>query len=91
MNKVIIDDKTVRVEDTKLAVGLAAINKPTPVWAKWIFRGTLIVTTVLSAWVAATGLVAPEVKNEILLVFKGLDALAFGASKMFGLKLDEDK
>jgi len=87
--KVIIDNVAVPISETKVTFG--AVNSITPPFAKWIFRGTLLVTSVLTIWVAATALISEPNKLEIILVFKALDALAFGLSKMFGITLDENK
>ena len=87
--KIIIDNKTVAIEDTKVTFG--AINAVTPPFAKWIFRSTLILTSVVSFWIASTGLVSEANKLEIVLALKGLDLLVFGFSKMFGITIDESK
>lgn len=87
--KILVDNKVVPLEDTKVVFG--AINSVTPTWAKWIFRATLILTSVLSFWIASTGLISEPIKLEIVLALKGLDLLTFGFSKMFGITLDETK
>ena len=87
--KVLVDGQPVNKSETKVTFG--AVNSTTPVWAKWIFRGTLLVTSVLTIWIASTGLISEPNKLEIILVFKALDALAFGLSKMFGITLDDSK
>lgn len=87
--KVIVEGQAVPISETKVKFG--AINSTTPQFAKWIFRGTLLVTSVLTIWVASTALISEPNKLEIILVFKALDALAFGLSKMFGITLDDTK
>ena len=87
--RILVDNKIVPLEDTKVVFG--AINSATPGWAKWIFRATLILTSVLSFWIASTGLISEPIKLEIVLALKGLDLLTFGFSKMFGITLDETK
>jgi len=89
MNKVLVNNKAVPLEETKVTFG--AINATTPNWAKWLFRGTLILTSVVSFWIASTGLVSEANKLEIVLALKGLDLLVFGFSKMFGITIDESK
>jgi len=87
--KVIVDGQAVNKSETK--VSFLAVSATTPDWAKWIFRGTLLVTSVLTIWIASTALISEANKLEIILVFKALDALAFGLSKMFGITLDDSK
>lgn len=62
-----------------------AIQGKSPSWATYTFRTVIILTTALSAWVAATNLITEEAKFEIVLVFKGLDTVVWGLSRMFGV------
>lgn len=89
MAKVLVENKAVNVEDTKVTFG--AITATTPIWAKWMFRGTLIVTSVLTFWIAATNIITESNKFEAVLVLKAIDLLVFGFSKLFGVTVDEDK
>ena len=89
MGKVIVDNKAVNIEDTKVTFG--AVSATTPVWAKWMFRGTLIVTSVLTIWIAATGIISEPNKLEAVLALKLIDGLVFGFSKLFGITVDESK
>lgn len=73
---------------TKFATG-EALNAPTPLWATYVFRTVIILTTVLSAWVAATNLIDEGNKFEVILVLKGLDTLTWGLSRMFGVVKDD--
>lgn len=67
------------------------LTKETPTWAKWLFRITLGITTVSVFWVAGTTLIADAAKVEVMLGLKTLDAAVYTFSKMFGVKVDEDK
>lgn len=86
MEKVIIDNKTVPVEDTKVKFGFAAITKPTPELAKKIFRIVL--------YVAALGNIIVDIFPEIPLEVKGMIAmysvkavaLVHAITKLFGLE-----
>ena len=60
------------------------INEPTPLWAKWMFRVTAIVTTAIAFYVAGSTFVRPEYKTEALLGLKSLDMIVLGFSKLFG-------
>jgi hypothetical protein len=64
-----------------------SFSRKTPMWAKWAFRITFILTTGISAWVAATNLVDEATKYEVTILLKlVIDPLVYGASKFFGLK-----
>lgn len=80
--KVLIDNHAVNLSETKTVLSLSA---PTPSWAKWVFRSSLIVTSAITLVVAGTQLITEANKFEALLILKGIDALAYGFSKMFGV------
>jgi hypothetical protein len=76
---------------TKTKFGLNQVNTETPMWAKWMFRITFIITTALTAWIAATNLFPQDTKYEITLFLKlMIDPVIFGVSKLFGINLKED-
>ena len=81
--KVLIDNKPVNVSETKVQFG--AVSSPTPLWAKWLFRSVFIITSAITLVVAGTQLISEAYKFETLLILKGIDALALGFSKMFGV------
>lgn len=66
------------------------INSPTPMWAKWMFRITAIVTTAISFYVAGSTLVLPQYKTEILLLLKSIDMVMLGFANMFGTTTNEN-
>lgn len=74
-----------------MAFGLKQLKSETPLWAKWVFRVTLIVTTVLSFWIAGTNLISDNIKLEIIQALKTLDVLVFAISKLFGINIEEAK
>lgn len=81
--KVIIDDKAIPVEDTK--VTFPSIGTPTPQWAKNVINITTRVTAAFAIFLAATNLIGEEWKFEILLGLKALDFLVVEIGKLFGL------
>lgn len=88
--KVIVQvDKALPKSETKVVFG--ALNKPTPIEAKWVFRGTLIVTSVVAFWIGGTKLVEESNKLEIVQALKALDLLVFGFSKMFGIVPNDEE
>lgn len=76
----------------KQSFGLNQVSSTTPLWAKWFFRIIFLLTKVIVAYIAATNLISPELKYEITLILTlVIDPLAFGFSKMFGIKSDEEQ
>lgn len=87
MKKILIDNKAVNAADTEVTFG--AFNSPTPQWAKLMFTIVVALTTVLSAWVAATNLVAENWKFETILILKGVDTLALIIRNAFGITISD--
>lgn len=71
-------------KEVKQSFGLGQIGNVTPLWAKWMFRGTMVLTTVVGFYIAATTLVPEAAKTEILLGLKAVDMFMLGVSKLFG-------
>lgn len=86
-DKVIINNQAVPIENTKVVFG--NIQGPTPQWMTWAFRGTIVFTTAISAWIAATNLISEDIKFELILILKFVDTGVWGVGKLFGLKKDE--
>lgn len=76
---------------TKTSFGLNQVGNTTPQWAKWMFRGTIVVTAVIAFWVGGTSTLSSELKEEMLLMLKAIDMAVFGLSKMFGIEITNDK
>lgn len=77
------------MSETKFGPG--QITTQTPMWAKWMFRITFILTTAVTGWVAATNIFPQETKYEITLALKLLiDPVVYGLSKMFGVQTKDD-
>lgn len=66
-----------------------ALNTPTPTWAKNMFRITFVLTSALTIFLAGTNLFTEEIKYELMLALKSLDAVVYGLSKMFGVEREE--
>lgn len=87
--KVLVDNKAVDIDKTKVTFG--AISSTTPQWAKWVFRSVFILTSVATFIIAGDAQIKPDLAVRIGVYLKGLDLLAFGFSKLFGVTLDEQK
>lgn len=74
----------------KQTFGFDQVNLTTPSWAKWFFRIVFLFNKIIMAYIAATNLISPEAKYEITLFLTlVIDPLAYGFSKMFGIKFEE--
>jgi hypothetical protein len=69
--------------------GTEQVAKQTPMWAKWMFRSTLLLTTAIAMYVAGTTLIGQTAKLEIVLLLKCIDPLMLGFSKMFGVEIEK--
>jgi len=67
-----------------------ALESPTPTWAKNMFRITFIVTSAATVFIAGTNLVPENIKYELMLALKSLDAIIYGLSKMFGVEREQN-
>lgn len=84
--QIVVTGTPVETSDTKTVFG--AFNAPTPLWATWMFRGVFGLTTIVAFWIAGTSLIDQDIKFEVGLALKTLDAVVFLFSKMFGIVLD---
>ena len=87
--KVLVDNNAVDIDKTKVTFG--AVSAVSPQWARWLFRGTLVVTSVATFIIASDTTIKAEIALRISVYLKGLDLLVFGFSKLFGVTLDETK
>lgn len=69
---------------------MKALTNATPTWAKRMFRITFILTSAAAIFVAGTNLFSEEIKYEVMLSLKTVDAIIFGFSKMFGVEIKEE-
>jgi hypothetical protein len=71
--------------------GITQVGNETPLWAKWMFRITFIITTALTGWIAATSLFPQETKYEITIFLKlFVDPVIYMVSKLFGIDLKQE-
>lgn len=73
-------------KEGKWKFGWGQLRNPTPAFAKTVFQVTIVFTTSLTIWVAATGLISQGPKVEILLGLKCFDTVIYGLSKLFGVE-----
>ncbi|MDF3076117.1 MAG: hypothetical protein K0S09_6 [Sphingobacteriaceae bacterium] len=89
MKKVIIENKTVAVEDTTAKFGLGQITKPTPHWAKNAFRIVLYTVGVLNI-ITLTFSDFPIQWTEVINKYSAeVIIFAHAISKLFGLNLEQ--
>jgi hypothetical protein len=77
------------MEKTKF--GFGQIENKTPLWAKNIFRITLLLTFVATFVIASDPEIPAKLAVRIGVYLKALDLLVFGLSKMFGVKIEVSK
>lgn len=70
--------------ETTTGFGPNQLFKPTPLWAKTVFRVVTVMTTALAIWAASTSLLPQNAKIEMMLDLKVLDVIVLGLSKLFG-------
>lgn len=80
--KVIVEEEKV-VTNPQLVLSLTL---PTPRWATWVFRAVFLLTTALTIWIAGTSLISESAKVELMVAFKALDVLIWGAGRFIGIK-----
>jgi hypothetical protein len=71
----------------KTNFGVKQLKTKTPEWAKWMFRGTLIITSVAVFVLASDPGMTDDFKIRAAVYLKALDLLVFGFSKMFGVEV----
>lgn len=67
-----------------------ALTSPTPTWAKNMFRITFILTSAVTIFVAGSNMIEENLKYELMLGIKSLDAVIYGLSKMFGVERESN-
>lgn len=67
-----------------------ALTNTTPLWAKNMFRMTFVFTSAITIFIAGTNLFNEEIKYELMLGIKSLDAIIYGLSKMFGVEIKDE-
>lgn len=68
-----------------------ALKSPTPIWAKWMFRGTFLVVTAAIFVIAGDPAIPDSEKVRINVYLQGLNMVVFGFSKMFGIEIKKDE
>jgi len=70
---------------------ILSINSPTPKWMTAIFRIEFLLTKGLTVWIAATQLVGPKAKVEILVALSAIDLMVWGFARMMGVQKPSEK
>ncbi len=66
------------------------LTQQTPLWAKWMFRCTLILATTAGFIVAGDTSIDAELKVRIMLYLQGGTMAMYGFSKLFGIDLENE-
>lgn len=80
------------VEQKKEVTGktVLSLNKPTPMWATWVFRIVFILTGVAIFVISADPAILAETKVRISIYLKGLDLLIWGLTRALGVDISRD-
>lgn len=63
-----------------------AIVSESPIWAKWLFRGSLIVTSAATFIIASDPTINDALKVQFGVYINAANLLIYGFSKMFGVE-----
>lgn len=63
-----------------------SFNKPTPVWATWIFRIVFLLTTAATIVVAADPDISDKTKVKLGVYLKALDFVIWGVGRGLGVE-----
>lgn len=79
------------IKKTYHAFSKKALINTSPVWAKNMFRITFVLTSAMTIFIAGTNLFTENIKYELMLGLKTLDAIIYGLSKMFGVEIKQEE
>lgn len=82
------------VQQTGVVEGktVISINKPTPMWATWVFRIVFLLTTAATIIIAADPGIPDDMKVRIGVYLKALDVFIWGIGRGLGVeKADYEK
>jgi hypothetical protein len=66
-----------------------SIDRPTPMWATWVFRIVFLLTTAATMIIAGESAIPDDLKVRIFLYMKALDAIVWGIGRALGVKKDD--
>lgn len=75
----------------KIFFGFGQLTKETPKFALWLFRITLILTTVATFVIAADPFFNDAFKVRATVYLKAFDMVIFGFSKLFGAEVTDEQ
>lgn len=86
------DQNKQQIEVTETVTGktVFSLNKPTPMWATWVFRGVFVLTGVITFIVAAEPALADDIKIRLGIYLKGIDMLVWGLTRIIGVEVSRD-
>lgn len=67
-----------------------ALQSPTPIWAKNMFRIALLITSVATFIIASDASIPAETAVRIGVYLKASDLFFYGLSKMFGVEKENN-
>ena len=76
------------MSDTKTVI---SIQKPTPMWATWVFRAVFLLTGVATGIIMTDPAIPAEVANRWAIYLKGLDTLVWGLTRIIGVEIPKEQ
>jgi hypothetical protein len=85
-------ENEINIEQERTVQGktVISINKPSPMWATWIFRIVFLLTGVATFIIAADPEISNQLKVRIGIYLKGLDMVVWGLTRMIGVDISRD-
>lgn len=77
---------TVQVEKEMAGKTVISFNKPTPMWATWVFRTEFILNKAILFILSGTSLLTPEQVKESLVWIAGFDLIVWGIGRGLGVE-----
>lgn len=78
------------MEETKNTFGIPSLQRPTPEWAKWVFRIFFYVTSMTAIALSIFTKISPETKLIIMEATTFANVAMHGLSKLVGVKVEND-
>ena len=85
-------DQMQPVEQTEYVKGrtVLSINKPTPMWATWIFRVVFVMTGIAVFVISSEPTLTNEIKVRAGIYLKAFDMLIWGMTRLIGVDVSRD-
>lgn len=84
------EEKTIEVQKKVDGKTVLSFEKPTPMWATWVFRIVFVMTGVATFIIAADPAISESTKIRLGIYFKGFDMFIWGVTRAIGVEVTRD-